>query len=204
VLRARAAAPTLTNTDLSPHSVVDGPALDSLEISGWRFDEVRPLHGVSGLLGGMSLSGSCSMATVRSARSILSGVVARSPAGSWHIESVGRSLVARPADTGNVIAAYYPRRIRMGGSVVLSEDDWFTLVRSPLSNDWRVLDRDRNELLRLEWCKPRGAGRFAIPIELSLVIPSKSSDEVTITVRTLLAVYVVFTQPGIRQTAPSG
>jgi hypothetical protein len=92
----------------------------------------------------------------------------------------------------------------MGGSVVLSEDDWFTLVRSPLSNDWRVLDRDRNELLRLEWCKPRGAGRFAIPIELSLVIPSKSSDEVTITVRTLLAVYVVFTQPSIRQTAPSG
>lgn len=68
--------------------------------------------------------------------------VARSAAGSWHIESVGRSLGARPADTGNVIAAYYPRRIRMGGSVVLSEDDWFTLVRNPLSNDcgfWTVI-----------------------------------------------------------------
>jgi hypothetical protein len=92
----------------------------------------------------------------------------------------------------------------MGGSIVLSVDDWLTLVRNPLNNDWRVLDRDRNELLRLEWCKPTGAGRFATPIELSLVISSKSSDEVAITVTTLLAVYVVFTQPGIGQTAPSG
>jgi len=130
--------------------------------------------------------------------------VARSPAGAWHIESVGRGLVARPADTQNVTAAYYPRRIRMGGSIVLSEDDSFTLGRNPLINVWRILDRDRNELLRLEWRKPIGADRFATPIELSLVISSKPSDDVAMSVTTLLAVYVVFTQPGIGQTAPSG
>jgi hypothetical protein len=130
--------------------------------------------------------------------------LARSPAGAWHIESVGRGLVARPADTQNVTAAYYPRRIRMGGSIVLSEDDWFTLVRNPFTNGWRVLDRDGNERLRLEWCKPIGSGRLATPIELSIVISSKPNEDVAITVTTLFAVYVVFTQPGIVPTALSG
>lgn len=91
----------------------------------------------------------------------------------------------------------------MGGSIVLSEDEWFTLRRSPLSGNWRVLDRDRNELVRLERCKPVGAGRFASPIELSLVISENSSNDLAITVTTLLAVYVVFTQSSLPSTAPT-
>jgi hypothetical protein len=92
----------------------------------------------------------------------------------------------------------------MGGSIVLSGDDSCTLARSPLTGSWRVLDRDRNELFGLERREPTGAGRFATPIHLSLVIATKSSHDVAITVTMLLAVYVVFTQPATWQTGPTG
>jgi hypothetical protein len=89
----------------------------------------------------------------------------------------------------------------MGGSIVLSESNSVTLARNPFMDNWRVLDRDRNELLRLERCRPTGAGRFAAPIDISLEISSKANDDVGTTVTTLIAVYVVFTEPS---TWPTG
>jgi hypothetical protein len=130
--------------------------------------------------------------------------VVSSRTGVWLLESVSSALVARPADPHNVpvTVAYYPRRIRMGGSIVLSADQWFTLTRNPLTNTWRVVDPERNVVLRLERCRPVGARRFTPAIELSLVLCSNSSDDVTRAVTTLLAMYVVFTQASLLLTSP--
>lgn len=66
--------------------------------------------------------------------------VLRGDAGVWRLESVARTLVARPANPESVTAAYYPRRLGLGGTVALSNDESFTLRHNPFADSWRVVD----------------------------------------------------------------
>ena len=127
--------------------------------------------------------------------------VLRGRAGVWRLESVAGTLVARPADPQVVTAAYYPRWVGLGGTIALSNDESFTLTHNPFADTWRVVDRSKRELLRLERSKPIGAGRLATPIELSLVLRSSGSDSVTVTATTLMVLYIVFAQPQLPPTA---
>jgi hypothetical protein len=121
--------------------------------------------------------------------------VLRGHAGVWRLESVARTLVARPANPESVTAAYYPRRLGLGGTIALSNDESFTLTHNPFADSWRVIDRYKRELLRLERSKPIDAGRLATPIELSLVLRPSCTDDATVTATALLVLYIVFAQP---------
>ena len=92
-------------------------------------------------------------------------------------------------------AAYYPRRLGLGGTIALSNDESFTLTHNPFADSWRVIDRYKRELLRLERSKPIDAGRLATPIELSLVLRPSCTDDATVTATALLVLYIVFAQP---------
>ena len=92
-------------------------------------------------------------------------------------------------------AAYYPRRLGLGGTVALSNDESFMLRHNPFADSWRVVDRYKRELLRLERSKPIDAGRLATPIELSLVLRLSCTDDATVTATGLLVLYIVFAQP---------
>ncbi len=121
--------------------------------------------------------------------------VLRGHAGVWRVESVAGTLVARPADAQAVTAAYYPRRLGLGGAIALSDDESSTLTHNPFVDTWRVVDCSKRELLRVERSKPIGAGRLATSIELSLVLHSSGTDDATATAITLMVLYIVFAQP---------
>jgi hypothetical protein len=67
---------------------------------------------------------------------------------SWQLDTENGVLVAWSSHAERAPIAYYPRRLRTGGTIVVSADEAYRLRANPWTARWRILNNDGQEVAR--------------------------------------------------------
>lgn len=96
----------------------------------------------------------------------------------WRLDTEDGVLVARSSHAERPPIAYYPRRLRSGGTIVVSADEAYRLRANPWTARWRILDESGQVVAR------PNVSAFQVS-----VLPDPPSD--TMLLVTLIGMFVI-------------